>query len=273
MNKTRRLTAVALVLLLLLSLCGCIAEELPEEISRPETTRTTPATTLSTAPTTTQAVTATDTTAATSDNTTTQTATQTATTVVTTQVTTKVTATATGSTAAPTTAAPQKPTIEWNVIKGELPEDGITPGAAFPCGKAVLLQLGEMWRIEDEAFVYGNIIETAAAFDALNWGEMAPWAPTYEASFFEENVLIEFVFIAQADTMFATVKFSTFDDGTLYLHLECLNGPPTVSSAVLYPARVLVEMSYEDALLIENMVVYETYRNLGATELLEWLTK
>ena len=111
MKTTRRLTAVALVLLLLLSLCGCMAEELPEEISRPETTRTTPATTLSTAPTTTQAVTATDTTAATSDNTTTQTATQTATTVVTTQVTTKVTVTVTGSTATVTEAIPTGTTV------------------------------------------------------------------------------------------------------------------------------------------------------------------
>ena len=122
MKTTRRLTAVALVLLLLLSLCGCMAEELPEEISRPETTRTTAATTLSTAPTTTATVTITDTTVVTTDATT-QTATQTATTVVTTQVTTKVTVTATGSMA--TTTIPTSETSQSTHTQMTWPDYGV----------------------------------------------------------------------------------------------------------------------------------------------------
>ena len=103
----KKLLSIFCVLVLIAALlCGCVAEELPEEESHPDATTTTALTTFSTAPTTTVTQTATETTAVTTQDTTTGVTATPSTTSVTTVVTVTVTQTGTG-----TQTQPEQPPI------------------------------------------------------------------------------------------------------------------------------------------------------------------
>ena len=123
----KKLLSIFCVLVLIAALlCGCIAEELPEEESRPETTTTTALTTFSTAPTTTITQTATETTSVTTQDTATGVTATPPTTTVTTVVTVTVTQTGTG-----TQTQPEQPTVIEDRFPSTVEIEGYSARCSF----------------------------------------------------------------------------------------------------------------------------------------------
>ena len=256
MKTTRRLTAVTLVLLLLLSLCGCMTEE-PTPSGQGGTTAV--PTQVTTTASSASATTATDAQPTTAE-----------TTAVTTVETTKVPTTAATTTTATTTVAPTttvppvKPLVEWTVIE-EKAKEGPLPGTAIDFIKIKTFRseyINDFTenKLRDKECV---IIENKQQFDALFTNVYDPeYIPgmsaqlDYTQSFFEDNALIVLERVS-SDTNCGGYWITgiSVDNGTLHaniMEMEIGN----VGGAALTAFYVLIEVSRADMQVVDTIHVY-----------------
>ena len=265
MKTTRRLTAVTLVLLLLLSLCGCMTEE-PTPSGQGGTTAV--PTQVTTTASSASATTATD---------------AQPTTAETTAVTTKVMISTETVPLAPNWTVTVQDEATWN---GDIVGTPIKFG-----GQRSMYQMGafddllKTVRGEQNRF-QGRIVHSAEEYDALMWTKkdvsypqvgMDVVAirkckiPVYNDSFFTESVLVEFLFEnTVAPQYWYIVENVTKENNLLYVYITGVDipgySPHFVNGGV---DRILIEMSRKDIAGIEELSLYVAKKELTKDECVE----